>query len=160
MCKFLAKLCSYPLTQKALPDEVPMYHPRRLQRAALKLADWSLLAEHVDVYQICDHIVCNDELAVAIGDSEIVVIMRERTAAQLFARLPKLRLLVTSGMRNNSVDLAAARRHGMTVCGTSINSDPAAELTWALILGLARNIVDEATALRHNGRWQARLAWS
>ncbi|MFI6596124.1 D-2-hydroxyacid dehydrogenase family protein [Nonomuraea sp. NPDC050536] len=122
------------------------------QGVALGLADWSA----VDARSIREHITDQDELVAAIDDCEIVVIMRERTPfpAELFARLPRLRLLVTSGMRNASIDLEAARRHGVTVCGTASSSTPPVELTWALILGLARGILPEATSLRQGGPWQ------
>src|SRR5690606_7138975 len=68
-----------------------------------------------------------------------------------------LRLLITSGMRNASIDLTAAESHGVTVCGTPSNSEPPAELTWALLLGLARHVVPEAAALREGGPWQSTL---
>jgi phosphoglycerate dehydrogenase-like enzyme len=71
----------------------------------------------------------------------------------LFDRLPNLRLLVTTGFRNASIDMSAAARHGVTVCGTASGSRPPAELTWALILGLARNLVAESVALRSGGQW-------
>ncbi|MGY3684513.1 D-2-hydroxyacid dehydrogenase family protein [Streptomyces sp. TE33382] len=100
-----------------------------------------------------------DELAAALADFDIVVTLRERVAfpAELFARLPRLRLLVASGMRNSVIDLAAAERHGVTVCGTASSSAPPVELTWALLLGLARGLVTEATALRSGGPWQSTL---
>ena len=83
--------------------------------------------------------------------------MRERTPfpASLLARLPRLRLLVTTGMRNASVDVAAANSCGVTVCGTPSSSTPPVELTWALILGLMRNLVPESTAFRAGGPWQS-----
>jgi phosphoglycerate dehydrogenase-like enzyme len=88
------------------------------------------------------------QLARVLRDDEIIVIMRERTAfpESLFDRLPRLRQLVTTGFRNASIDLSAAARHGVTVCGTASGSRPPAELTWALILGLARNLVAESVA--------------
>ncbi|MEU7371059.1 D-2-hydroxyacid dehydrogenase family protein [Streptomyces hygroscopicus] len=127
------------------------------QDAALAAADWSSVLDTVDVVPVHEHLAGEDAVAEAIGDCEIVVIMRERTPfpASLFARLPRLRLLVTTGMRNASVDLAAAARHGVTVCGTASSSQPPAELTWALILGLARHVVPESTALRNGGPWQS-----
>jgi phosphoglycerate dehydrogenase-like enzyme len=126
------------------------------QHAAMAMTDWSPILDRIDVRQIHDHIDDENELARAIGDCEIVVIMRERTpfTASLFGRLPRLRLLITSGMRNASKDLAAAAAHGVTVCGTSSRSEPPVELTWALILGLARNLVRENMAMRANGPWQ------
>jgi phosphoglycerate dehydrogenase-like enzyme len=126
------------------------------QNVALAKADWPTIADRVEVRSLRRHIPSQDELVDAIGDCEIVVIMRERTPfpADLFARLPRLRLLITSGMRNAAVDLAAAAAHGVTVCGTTSTSEPPVELTWALILGLARDIVGENTALREGGPWQ------
>lgn len=85
--------------------------------------------------------------------------MRERTpfTAALLSRLPKLQLLITSGMRNASIDLPAATRQGVTVCGTASGSEAPMELTWALILGLARHLVVESSGLRDNGPWQQRV---
>ncbi len=127
------------------------------QDVALSAADWSGVLDAVEVVPVHEYIDGEDAVAEAIGDCEIVVIMRERTPfpASLFARLPRLRLLVTTGMRNASVDLAAAARHGVTVCGTGGGSQPTTELTWALILGLARHVVPESTALRDGGPWQS-----
>ncbi|WP_063734683.1 D-2-hydroxyacid dehydrogenase family protein [Streptomyces sp. RTd22] len=127
------------------------------QDVALSSADWSGVSDAVDVVSHRRHFPDRDALVEAIGDCEIVVIMRERTPfpAELFARLPRLRLLITTGMRNASVDLEAAARHGVTVCGTASSSEPPVELTWALILGLARHLVRESTALRDGGPWQS-----
>ncbi|MFI0215753.1 D-2-hydroxyacid dehydrogenase family protein [Streptomyces lydicus] len=129
------------------------------QGVALSMADWSPLADAVDVRTLRQPFRSEDEVVAAIGDCEIVVVMRERTPfpASLLARLPRLRLLITSGMRNAAIDLDAAARHGVTVCGTASNTEPPVELTWALILGLARNVVTENTALRAGGPWQSTL---
>ncbi|WP_434445057.1 D-2-hydroxyacid dehydrogenase family protein [Lentzea sp. E54] len=120
------------------------------QGVALAAADWSGL----DVTVLRDHL---DDPAAELAEAECVVVMRERTpfTAELFARLPRLRLLVTSGMRNASIDLAAARAHGVTVCGTGSAKTPPTELTWALILGLARHLVVENEAFHTGGRWQS-----
>ncbi|WP_329395425.1 D-2-hydroxyacid dehydrogenase family protein [Streptomyces lydicus] len=129
------------------------------QGVALSTADWSPLADAVDVRTLRQPFRSEDEVVAAIGDCEIVVAMRERTPfpASLLARLPRLRLLITSGMRNAAIDLDAAARLGVTVCGTASNTEPPVELTWALILGLARNVVTENTALRAGGPWQSTL---
>ncbi|MFI9261102.1 D-2-hydroxyacid dehydrogenase family protein [Streptomyces sioyaensis] len=129
------------------------------QDIARSMADWSVLASDVDVRTLRRPFGSEDEVVAAIGDCEIVVAMRERTPfpASLLARLPRLRLLVTSGMRNAAIDLEAAARHGVTVCGTASNTEPPVELTWALILGLARNLVTESTAMRADGLWQSTL---
>ncbi|WP_405639755.1 D-2-hydroxyacid dehydrogenase family protein [Streptomyces uncialis] len=129
------------------------------QGVARSLADWRRIAPQVDTEFLDTHLVSQDDLVHALEDREIVVVMRERTPfpAALLARLPRLRLLITSGMRNAAIDLEAAGRQGVTVCGTASNSEPPAELTWALILGLARQVVPESTALRSGGPWQHSL---
>ncbi|MBQ0829195.1 D-2-hydroxyacid dehydrogenase family protein [Streptomyces tagetis] len=126
------------------------------QRVARESADWSPLAEAVEVVSYDRHLDDEDALAEALADVDIVVTLRERVAfpGSLIARLPRLRLIVASGMRNGVIDYAAAEAHGVTVCGTDSAVTPAAELTWALLLGLARGIVEESTALRTGGPWQ------
>lgn len=129
------------------------------QGIALAMADWSSLADRVEVCAFTHHFEREDELVAAIGEHEIVVIMRERTPfhAELLARLPRLRLLVTSGLQNAAIDVAAAKARGVVVCGTPSASDPPAELTWALVLGLARHLVREGHAFRTGGPWQSTL---
>jgi phosphoglycerate dehydrogenase-like enzyme len=128
------------------------------QEAALSLADWQSLHPAVQIESFSHHIADEDELARRLHVFDIVVAMRERTPfpASLFARLPNLRLLVTSGMRNAAIDLAAASAHSVTVCGTDMLAHPTAELTWGLILGFCRSIPREALAMR-NGLWQTTL---
>jgi phosphoglycerate dehydrogenase-like enzyme len=123
--------------------------------AATEFADWAALGGRVAVRMLREHIPDQAQLAQLLHDDEIVVVMRERTAfpGSLFDRLPNLRLLVTTGFRNASIDLAAAARHRVTVCGTDSGSRPPAELTWALILALARNLVAESVAMRSGGLW-------
>ncbi|MGW5676837.1 D-2-hydroxyacid dehydrogenase family protein [Streptomyces sp. NPDC003860] len=129
------------------------------QGIAGSLADWSRIADRVDTRFIGEHLGSHDDVVRAVGECEIVVVMRERTPfpAELLDRLPRLRLLVTSGMRNAAIDLKAAAARGVTVCGTASNSAPPAELTWALILGLARHVAVENAALRSGGPWQQTL---
>ncbi|MDR6879967.1 D-2-hydroxyacid dehydrogenase family protein [Bacillus sp. 3255] len=128
------------------------------QQVALSAADWSQVMDKVEVKSISRHIDQQEELIEQIGDCEIVVIMRERTPfrASLLARLPRLKLLITTGMRNASIDLEAAASQGVTVCGTGGAGNATAELTWALLLGLARNIVQEHNAIRGGG-WQSTI---
>lgn len=129
------------------------------QDAALGLADWARLADRVAVSTITGHIADRDALVSRIDQAEILVIMRERTPfpADLLARLPRLKLLVTSGMRNLAIDVAAARSRGITVCGTESSPTPPTELTWALILGLARHIPVENRNLQDGGPWQSTI---
>ncbi|MFJ6809586.1 D-2-hydroxyacid dehydrogenase family protein [Streptomyces anulatus] len=129
------------------------------QSVATTVVDWSPVTADVEVVSFTEHLATDDEAAAALADFDIVVTLRERVPfpADLFARLPRLRLLVASGMRNSVIDFDAAKRHGVTVCGTASSSTPPVELTWALLLGLARGIVTEAEALRTDGPWQSTL---
>ncbi len=99
-----------------------------------------------------------NEATVALEDFEVLFIMRERTpmSNSLIHNLPKLKYIMTSGMRNNSIDLEAAKKKGIIVCGTEINSNPAAEITWALILGLVRNVKQEIDNM-FQGYWQTTI---
>lgn len=127
------------------------------QDAALGLADWARLSDRVAVSSMTDHVADQDALVARIDQAEILVIMRERTPfpEALLMRLPRLKLLVTSGMRNLAIDVAAARARGVTVCGTESSPTPPTELTWALILGLARHLPLENRNLRDGGPWQS-----
>ncbi|MEV6438183.1 D-2-hydroxyacid dehydrogenase family protein [Streptomyces anulatus] len=129
------------------------------QSVATTVVDWSPVTADVEVVSFTEHLATEDEAAAALAGFDIVVTLRERVPfpADLFARLPRLRLLVASGMRNSAIDFDAAKRHGVTVCGTASSSTPPVELTWALLLGLARGIVPEAEALRTDGPWQSTL---
>ncbi|MEU3207176.1 D-2-hydroxyacid dehydrogenase family protein [Streptomyces cyaneofuscatus] len=129
------------------------------QSAATTVADWSPVMAEVEVVTFTEHLGSVDEAAAALAEFDIVVTLRERVPfpAEVFARLPRLRLLIASGMRNSVIDFAAAEQHGVTVCGTASSSTPPVELTWALLLGLARSIVPEANGLRADGPWQSTL---
>ncbi|MEV5385394.1 D-2-hydroxyacid dehydrogenase family protein [Streptomyces sp. NPDC052721] len=127
------------------------------QNAALDSADWSPVEDRVEVVIFREHIADENELAARLAEFEIVVTLRERVPfpATLLDRLPRLQLLIASGMRNSVIDYEAAERNGVTVCGTASSSTPPVELTWALLLGLARNLVTENNALRAGGPWQS-----
>ena len=96
-----------------------------------------------------------NEAIVALEEFEALFIMRERTpiTKNLLDNLPKLKYIMTSGMRNNSIDLEVTKKRGIVVCGTEINSNPTAEITWALILGLLRNAKQEIDNM-FQGYWQ------
>jgi phosphoglycerate dehydrogenase-like enzyme len=129
------------------------------QGVATSVADWSGLAGDVDVVSFGEHFADEDALVGALAGFDIVVTLRERVAfpGSVIGRLPRLRLLVASGMRNSVIDYAAAEAHGVTVCGTVSSPTPPVELTWALLLGLARGLVTENAALRAGGPWQSTL---
>ena len=101
-----------------------------------------------------------NEALVALENYETLFIMRERTpiTKSLISGLPKLKYIMTSGMRNNAIDLEAAKKSKIIVCGTEINSNPAAEVTWALILGLFRNMKQEVDNM-FQGYWQTTVGF-
>ena len=100
------------------------------------------------------------EAAVELEDFEALFIMRERTpmTKSLIEELPKLKYIMTSGMRNKAIDLKATQKKNIIVCGTEINSNPAAEITWALILGLLRNLKHEIDNM-FQGYWQTTIGF-
>ncbi|MFD5464663.1 D-2-hydroxyacid dehydrogenase family protein [Kitasatospora sp. NPDC127059] len=140
---------TFPMLRCAVLDD--------FQGVATSSADWSPVADRVEVTAFREHHGSEEELAAALAGFDIVVTLRERVPfpATLFARLPRLKLLIASGMRNSVIDHEAAAAHGVTVCGTASSGTPPVELTWALLLGLARGIVQENTALREGGPWQS-----
>jgi phosphoglycerate dehydrogenase-like enzyme len=125
------------------------------QGIALDYGGWDRVPEEWQIVALEQHIAEPDALVEALAEAEIVVAMRERTAfpAELLARLPDLGLLITTGLANVAIDVAAAQRNGVVVCGTGIKLAPTAELTWGLILALLRKIPSEDAAMRLGG-WQ------
>ena len=99
-----------------------------------------------------------DETIEALEEFEALFIMRERTpiTKNLLENLPNLKYIMTSGMRNNSINLEVTKKKGILVCGTEINSNPAAEITWTLILGLLRNVKQEIDNM-FQGYWQTTI---
>jgi phosphoglycerate dehydrogenase-like enzyme len=130
------------------------------QGIALRLADWKSLQPEVQAEAFPEHIRDIDELAKCLQPFEAVVLMRERTALRrpLIEKLPNLKLVITTGMQNASVDAAALAERGIVFCGTDGLGHSTAELTWGLIICLLRNIPHEDHALRQ-GRWQTRIGY-
>jgi phosphoglycerate dehydrogenase-like enzyme len=128
------------------------------QDVARDVVDWSALDSIGEVSFVHDYPADNQTLAKRLGEFEVICVMRERTRfdADLLRQLPKLKLLVTGGMRNAALDLKAAAELGIQVCGTDSYKHAAPELTWALIMAATRNLVVEANALRA-GKWQQGL---
>lgn len=128
------------------------------QGAALRYGDWAPVraAFEIDVFR--DWLPAGDERARVLAPYEVIVAMRERTPfpATLIEALPQLKLLVTTGMWNRSIDHEAAARRGIVVCGTGSSAQAPVELTWALILAAARHIAAEDAGLRR-GQWQTRV---
>jgi phosphoglycerate dehydrogenase-like enzyme len=129
------------------------------QRVALQCADWASLGAE-EIVPLHGHIADTADLAAELRPFDVVVAMRERTPlpAERLRLLPNLRLLVTTGMRNASIDVAAAAAAGVTVCGTGGSGGATPELTWALILSLVRHVPAEDRAIRDGG-WQHTLGF-
>jgi phosphoglycerate dehydrogenase-like enzyme len=125
------------------------------QNVAATYADWSLLPEPAEVVEFHDSVTDDGALVARLAPFDVVVAMRERTPfpRAVLERLPDLRLLVTTGARNASIDLEAAAEHGITVCGTGAHATGPVELTWALILAVTRHVPQEDAAVRA-GAWQ------
>lgn len=130
------------------------------QNAALASADWDALGSEVDITVFDSHL-GHDEAVVAdaLQPFDILIAMRERTPfpATMIDRLPNLKLLVTTGMRNLAIDMDHARARGIDVCGTSILAYPAAEHTMALIMDITKKISTENRVM-HEGGWQQVIA--
>ena len=122
------------------------------------MADWASLGQGVSVQVFRHPLGSEDATAESLGDFDIIVAMRERTPfpSSLLARLPSLKLLVTTGRRNAAIDIKAAAARGVPVSGTGTEPMPPVELTWGLILALARHIPEEAASMRH-GTWQTTI---
>ncbi|MBX8473060.1 D-2-hydroxyacid dehydrogenase family protein [Pseudomonas sp. RIT778] len=128
------------------------------QDVARGVVDWSVLDSLGEVTFVHEYPADNATLAERLGQFEVICVMRERTRfdEDLLKRLPNLKLLVTGGMRNAALDMPAAARLGIKVCGTDSYKHAAPELTWALIMAATRNLLNEANALRA-GQWQQGL---
>jgi len=125
------------------------------QHVCARFADWAPIAREVQVQVFHDHVADEDLLVERLAPFAIVFLMRERTRlpAGVLARLPRLRLIVTGGMWNAAVDLQAAHAQGIAVRGTLSPQTGAPELTWALLLALARHLPQELASVRQGG-WQ------
>jgi phosphoglycerate dehydrogenase-like enzyme len=143
-------MSSHPRTRIAVLDDY--------QRVALQMADWSSLGERAEVTVFSDPLSGPDRVVQTLAPFEIVCVMRERTPlpASVLECLPRLKLIVSTGPRNRSIDTEAARRLGVAVANTGYSSTPTIEFTWALILASARHLAIENAALR-NGQWQQRV---
>ncbi|MCD5988957.1 D-2-hydroxyacid dehydrogenase family protein [Pseudomonas sp. CDFA 553] len=125
------------------------------QSVASDVVDWSVLNSIGEVSFLHEYPADTATMAARLQAFTVICVMRERTTFDeaLLSQLPNLKLLVTGGMRNAAIDVKAATRLGIQVCGTESYKHAAPELTWALIMGVTRNLVDEANSLR-SGQWQ------
>jgi len=130
------------------------------QNAFQQIVDVEKYKNKFDLKIFDNPFVDEKEAIVELEDFEALLIMRERTpiTKTLIESLPKLKYIMTSGMRNKSIDLEVAKKRNIIVCGTEINSNPAAEITWALILGLYRNMKQEIDNM-FQGYWQTTIGF-
>ncbi|MEV7606886.1 D-2-hydroxyacid dehydrogenase family protein [Paenarthrobacter sp. NPDC089322] len=131
------------------------------QQVSSDYAPWeSLLDDDVKVTVFSAPFVSEEQAVAALAPFDIVVAMRERTRfpGHVLEALPNLKLLVTTGMNNAAIDMDTASERGITVCGTGGSPAAAPELTWALLLAFARNLVAEETSLRAGG-WQTAVGF-
>lgn len=125
------------------------------QNVAMELADWSPVTEKATVTVFNDHLSDAKDIVERLREFDAVCVMRERTplTRDILERLPRLKLIASTGPRNASVDVEAAAACGIEVMHTNYDSSPTIELTWALILASARNLTTETASVRSGG-WQ------
>jgi phosphoglycerate dehydrogenase-like enzyme len=128
------------------------------QGVTLRLGPWDRLPEGLEIHVFRDTVTDPAALVARLAPFDVILAMRERTPfpRSLVEQLPNLRLLITTGARNRSIDLEACAERGLTVCGTPSFAHPTVDLTWGLILSLMRRIPEQEAALRE-GRWQVAL---
>lgn len=128
------------------------------QNVALDLADWGRLKGKVEITTFTEPFSGSEATIAALQPFDAVLLMRERTPfpAAVIEQLPKLELIVTTGLRNLAIDVGAAVKRGITVSGTQTSPEPVVELAWAMILGIAHNIAAEDRSMRAGG-WQIGL---
>ncbi|MGV8921153.1 MAG: D-2-hydroxyacid dehydrogenase family protein [Pseudomonas sp.] len=128
------------------------------QSVASNVVDWTVLDSIGEASFLHDYPADTATMVARLAAYDVICVMRERTPFNeaLLSQLPALKLLVTGGMRNAAIDLPAAARLGIQVCGTDSYKNAAPEVTWALIMGITRNLVSEVNSLR-NGGWQVGL---
>lgn len=126
------------------------------QNVALSMADWSKVADRAAITVFNDHLADPDAVVARLAPFDVVCVMRERTPLprSIIERLPRLKMIASTGPVNAAVDVAAAEERGIHVGTTGGYLESTVELTWALILGVARRIVDESASVRAGG-WQA-----
>jgi phosphoglycerate dehydrogenase-like enzyme len=125
------------------------------QDVARKFGDWDRLKDRVTLRSVTEFIPHREGIAAALKGADIVIAMRERTPFDraLLEKLPDLKLLITTGLRNASIDVKAAAERNIPVCGTESSAVATAELTWGLIFALMRHLPDESQNFRRGG-WQ------
>lgn len=139
-----------PLLQIAILDDY--------QNVALSFGDWSSIKKNANVVVFNDHITDRTAIINRLMPFQVICVMRERTPLprEILSHLPNLKLIISTGRRNASIDTKAAEELGIAISATGYHASGAPELTWALILALTRHIVPESTSLRE-GHWQKEI---
>lgn len=129
------------------------------QNVALKLADWAKIKDQIEIRVFNEHLGASDKVIAALQGFAIIVAMRERTAFSktVIDALPDLKLLITTGMRNASIDTDAAKARGVTVCGTGTFGNPTSGVAIGLMLELTRRIGYENARLHAGAPWQTTI---
>jgi phosphoglycerate dehydrogenase-like enzyme len=125
------------------------------QNVALRSADWAPVARRAEITVFNDHLADPDQVVARLAPFDVVFVMRERTPLprEVLQRLPRLRMIASNGVANAAIDMAAAEQQGIEVSGSGGTAAGTVELTWALILAAARNLVAENASVRAGG-WQ------
>jgi phosphoglycerate dehydrogenase-like enzyme len=128
------------------------------QSVALRMADWSPVARRAEIVVFNDHVADPNALVERLLPFDVICVMRERTplSRDVIERLPRLKLIASTGSRNASIDVAAAEERGIRITATGYRSTPTIEMTWALILASERHIVQENNSVRAGG-WQTSI---
>jgi phosphoglycerate dehydrogenase-like enzyme len=128
------------------------------QRVSTSFADWSLITDRVEITIFDQHEADIDRLIRQLMPFEIICVMRERTPMnrKILSQLPNCKLIVSTGARNASIDLTAAEEFGITVKNTGYLSSGAPELSWGLLMAIARHIPQESQNVR-SGNWQTTI---
>jgi phosphoglycerate dehydrogenase-like enzyme len=139
----------------AEPEQIRIAILDDYQNVSLSMAHWSAVDGRATITVFHDHLDSTDAVVARLQPFDIVCVMRERTpmTRAIIERLPKLRVIASTGLRNASIDLEAAAERGVQTLHTGYSSAPTIEMTWALILASSRNLIEENTALRSGG-WQ------
>jgi phosphoglycerate dehydrogenase-like enzyme len=140
-------MCEIGTMQVAILDDY--------QNVALSMADWSEVAARAEITVFTDHLADQDAVVERLAPFDVVCVMRERTPLprSVIERLPRLKMIASTGPFNASIDIEAAKEHGIYISTTGGYIESTVELTWALILATARRIVDESLSVRSGG-WQ------
>jgi D-3-phosphoglycerate dehydrogenase len=130
------------------------------QNISLTLGNFEKLNKDFNFHVFNQSFENEDDVIEKLKDFEILLVMRERTpiTKNIIKNLKKLKLIITSGMRNKSIDLLSAKEKNILVCGTDSKSNSTVEITWTLILGLARNVREEVENM-YQGYWQTTLGY-